>query len=577
MRVSNRLIYSLITAAVIQNVPAQNKFENGVFVLNEDWFGKNNSSVNFLNTETGEFDYMLVQNNSDNGNLSLGCTAQYGVVYGDNIYVISKQDQDKGEGKLTGGRVVIADASTMKIKKSIPVIYELNGRSAADGRSFVGVNEDKGYIGTSNGIFILDLNSYEIKGRIEGSENPLVTGAEDNADGLGPLYKNQIGIMIRTHDYVFAIQQDKGVLVINPETDEIESVTEGCFSTMTQSADGNIWVGKNSNMSYQNYPYGVFGSTGEMWDGNQLLKINPGTLETEIIEMPEEYGLNQTWYAWTAGSLCASANQNRLYFTYNSNKWSWFTTSAMFMYDIDTQTFSKIYDSSKEMRYFYGCAIRVNPLDDKIYASLYLDNVSQSYFFYQLDNEGNKISQYEPIKRYWFPTLFIFPDIYAPEVAEFNPVTITPNEETIIDLSEMATDRDNNDASITKRIIHISDPGLEAVIKNNELKLYTSKSVSGKASVKVRFNSNGKTVDRILNINTETGIGNASVSDLSITALNHKILIKGINKRTSISIYNLTGQLVESVISENDYELRTLTLNKIYVLKIENRIYKITL
>ena len=577
MRVSNRLIYSLITAAVIQNVPAQNKFENGVFVLNEDWFGKNNSSVNFLNTETGEFDYMLVQNNSDNGNLSLGCTAQYGVVYGDNIYVISKQDQDKGEGKLTGGRVVIADASTMKIKKSIPVIYELNGRSAADGRSFVGVNEDKGYIGTSNGIFILDLNSYEIKGRIEGSENPLVTGAEDNADGLGPLYKNQIGIMIRTHDYVFAIQQDKGVLVINPETDEIESVTEGCFSTMTQSADGNIWVGKNSNMSYQNYPYGVFGSTGEMWDGNQLLKINPGTLETEIIEMPEEYGLNQTWYAWTAGSLCASANQNRLYFTYNSNKWSWFTTSAKFMYDIDTQTFSKIYDSSKEMRYFYGCAIRVNPLDDKIYASLYLDNVSQSYFFYQLDNEGNKISQYEPIKRYWFPTLFIFPDIYAPEVAEFNPVTITPNEETIIDLSEMATDRDNNDASITKRIIHISDPGLEAVIKNNELKLYTSKSVSGKASVKVRFNSNGKTVDRILNINTETGIGNASVSDLSITALNHKILIKGINKRTSISIYNLTGQLVESVITENDYEFRTLTLNKIYVLKIENRIYKITL
>ena len=568
MRVSNRLIYSLITAAVIQNVPAQNKFENGVFVLNEDWFGKNNSSINFLNTETGEFDYMLVQNNSDNGNLSLGCTAQYGVVYGDNIYVISKQDQDKGEGKLTGGRVVIADASTMKIKKSIPVIYELNGRSAADGRSFVGVNEDKGYIGTSNGIFILDLNSYEIKGRIEGSENPLVTGAEDNADGLGPLYKNQIGIMIRTHDYVFAIQQDKGVLVINPETDEIESVTEGCFSTMTQSADGNIWVGKNSNMSYQNYPYGVFGSTGEMWDGNQLLKINPGTLETEIIEMPEEYGLNQTWYAWTAGSLCASANQNRLYFTYNSNKWSWFTTSAMFMYDIDTQTFSKIYDSSKEMRYFYGCAIRVNTLADKIYASLYLDNVSQSYFFYQLDNEGNKISQYEPIKRYWFPTLFIFPDIYAPEVAEFNPVTITPNEETIIDLSEMATDRDNNDASITKRIIHISDPGLEAVIKNNELKLYTSKSVSGKASVKVRFNSNGKTVDRILNINTETGIGNASVSDLSITALNHKILIKGINKRTSISIYNLTGQLVESVITENDYEFRTLTLNKIYVLNI---------
>ena len=55
-------------------------------------------------------------------------------------------------------------------------------------------------------------------------------------------------MMLRTADYVFAIQQDKGVLVIDPQTDKIIHTVEGCFSTMAQSKDGDIWVGRNTNM-----------------------------------------------------------------------------------------------------------------------------------------------------------------------------------------------------------------------------------------------------------------------------------------------------------------------------------------
>ena len=120
------------------------------------------------------------------------------------------------------------------------------GQSIADGRGFVGVDETKGYVGTSNGIYILDFNNFEITRQIEGTENPLITGDEINSDGVGPLYQNQIGMMLRSSDYVFAIQQDKGVLVINPETDKVEKIIEGCFSTMVQSKDGNIWVGRNT-------------------------------------------------------------------------------------------------------------------------------------------------------------------------------------------------------------------------------------------------------------------------------------------------------------------------------------------
>lgn len=396
-----------------RHIAAQD-YTNGVFILNEDWYGHNNSTLNFLNPETGEFDYCIVQGNADNAGLSLGCTAQFGAIYGDNMYIISKQDQDPGEQRnLTGGRVVVLDAKTMKIKKSIPVIAEKNGKSVADGRSFVGVNETKGYIGTSNGIYILDLTDFEIKACISGSENPRSTGEESPSTVSGALYYNQIGMMIRTYDYVFAVQQDKGILVINPEADTIAHIIEGRFGTMTRSKDGTLWAGVNSNSEYREYPYGF---SGENWKGDRLLKINPSTLETEIIDIPVG-GINQTWYAWTAGSLCAGVGENVLYFTFNENKWNWFTTSKMYRYDIDGNKFTEIYDSQSEGRYFYGASIRVNPADDNIYAALYVNNASQIYFIYQMDGNGHVLKVFEPVERYWFPAMFIFPDSQLPGTA----------------------------------------------------------------------------------------------------------------------------------------------------------------
>ena len=282
----------LYTAAMLfactYSLHGQTTYTDGVFMLNEDWYGHNNSTLNFIRPDhpTDPFEYYIIQNNESNAGQSLGATAQFGAVYGDYLFIISKQDQDAGDGlspgesaeTRQGGRIVVADAQTMEIKSRIPIIRaNEKGVSIADGRSFVGVDETKGYVGTSNGIYILSFSPFEITGRIEGTENPLVTGDEDNADGVGPLYQNQIGMMLRTADYVFAIQQDKGVLVIDPQTDKIIHTVEGCFSTMTQSKDGDIWVGRNTNMDYQHYPYGNMGSSGECWEGKELLRIDPET------------------------------------------------------------------------------------------------------------------------------------------------------------------------------------------------------------------------------------------------------------------------------------------------------------
>ena len=571
-----KLLFGFALWAAFFTATAQSKeYTNGVFILNEDWFGHNNSTINFLNPETGEFDYLIFQENTDNAGASLGCTAQFGTIYGDNLYVISKQDQDPGEtNPVSGGRIIVADAKTLKIKKRIPVIFEINGKSAADGRGFVGVNESKGYVGTSNGIFIMNLSNFQIGRRIAGTENPLISGGESNADGVGPLYNNQIGMMCRTPDYVFAIQQDKGVLVIDPESDAVIKVINGCYSTLTQSKDGTVWVGKNSNMAYQKYPYGT---VGENWDGNQLLKINPNTLATETINMSGGAGINQTWYAWTAGSLCASVKENALYFAYNESDWNWFTTSKMYRYDIDSDEFTLIYDSENEERYFYGASLRINPLDDKIYAALYLDNIDQTYFIYQLNNSGNLLKTFEPIKRYWFPAMFIFPDNYAPEVSEFSQVSLSNTTPVTIDLKNKASDQDNLSAAITKRIISNDNRNIvTATIKSNKLTLTAKSDKTGTANIKIRFNSNGKTVDRVQEVIVSTVSGDneapTAPTNLATEAAETSIALSWTASTDNIGVKGYTiyldGDSIETT-TETNFNITGLSSGTGYTLAVQ--------
>lgn len=160
-------------------------YTKGTFIVNEDWYGHQNSTINFL-TDNGEWVYRVVQ--KENPGIELGCTAQYGQIYGDKFYVTSKQEKDPG-ASVVGGRVNILDAKTMKMEKQIQTIS-----TNADGRAFLGVDEHKGYVGTSNGIFILDLDKQEIAGSVEGTTN-------GGGSAYDRLYSGQIGSMVRVNDH----------------------------------------------------------------------------------------------------------------------------------------------------------------------------------------------------------------------------------------------------------------------------------------------------------------------------------------------------------------------------------------
>ena len=166
-------VLCLVGSAAAQDIP---DFTDGCLIVNEDWFGHNNSTVNHLSSD-GTFTYRIIQavNGSD---IQLGCTAPIGVIYGDRFYVTSKQPKDGG-ADVTGGRLSVFHWPSLKILNKFE---ELPG--GGDGRSFVGVNEHKGYVSTSNGICVLNLDNMAFEKVIEGTENP-------NTDDYGRLYYGQ--------------------------------------------------------------------------------------------------------------------------------------------------------------------------------------------------------------------------------------------------------------------------------------------------------------------------------------------------------------------------------------------------
>ena len=589
------LLFCIIASVLCTNIKAQG-YTNGAYVLNEDWYGHNNSTLNFWNPTTSTIDYLIMQM-ANNYEYSLGCTAQYGQLYGDYIVITSKQDRDPGEpADVQSGRITILNRKTLKpIGDEIHPLISVNenDKSDADGRGVCFVNNEKFYVGTSNGIYVFKWDAkgkvftWDSEAIIDGTGNELITGDEiSNADGLGPLYKNQIGMMLRTQDYVFAIKQDLGVFVINPETDEVVDIIEGCFSTMAQSKDGNIWVGVNyQEEGYEfnlQYPYGW---NGNAWNGSQLMCIDQYTLETRYVDL-EVGGVPQSWYAWTAGTLTASNTENALYFVYtdpSAGQINWFRNCNLYHYDIDKNECEEIYNSETDGLYFYGGAIQCNPKDGNIYAALYIgENIATQDWVYAIINNKGEMQQYQtPIKRYWYPAMFIFPDNEAPVVEHLSDVAIADENPIEITLADKVKDVDSNNASIIKSINKVADESIvkAEIVKGNLLLTPLKK---GTTSVELAFNSNGKVTTKTINVSTysnniETTINHETINKINVITVRGNVMITGISDAQPIEIYNAQGVLIKRAIINNGDIISDLTRGTLYIIRISNQSFKIIL
>ncbi len=560
-----------IIVAEPDRTPLADNYQDGTFWLNEESFGHTNGSVNYI-TKDKDIKYRVYE--SQNPYQSFGATSQYGIIYGGKLIVMSKQHDDGGDPRQGGGRVVVADAKTLKKLASFDYIgadtrpsSSPDGKGDGDGRACVGVNENKVYIGTTDGIQTLDLNTLTLGGLVSG----IPSG--ENA------YAGQIGDMVAAGNYVFAIQQDTGVHVIDAATDAVvktfpTTATEGGVTAIgapqgiTQSMDGNVWVATTSG-------------------GNGMFCcIDPATLEiTQQVQLPTGIRVTCGWGAWRSTNFQGAKNENALWFgagveasivSGNSGYYKW-------VIGTDISTIQPVYVFPKDLpgvdnKTFQAPYATVR-YDDRsnellIAATHGASSAYRNTWLHFVNCQTGEISKTIEMKKYyWFPALPIFPDKYAPEFGDIETIDIryiegqTPEAKTI-DLTDLVTDRDNIAANIRLSIVSEESGIYEAALNGKTLTVTAKPGQFGMESIALKAESNGvvTTVDIPVNIELISGVDNAYTDNGIITVSGHTVRVLNM-EGTDFVVYDMSGRAVSAFnANSNDARVRLTVPDGIYII-----------
>ena len=468
-----------ILAANVTAAPAQTSggttpyggYEDGTFILNEGWFGHDGGSINFLAADGG-MTYNVQER--ENAGFSFGNTSCSGMVYGGRLYVMSKQ---AGE---TGGALVVMDAKTLK------VIASFNEIGGGDGRSIAGANPHKVYIGTTAGVVTFDVDNMEIGDVVQGI-------GEEGA------YRVNVGEMPKAGGYGLGIEKGVGVRAIDAETDRVGG-TIACTDVqgIAQTADGSVWIA----------------SSGE------LTCVDPATLETEeMLTLPEGVNVMCQWGAWKPTAFCASRTANVLYWNQGG---SWIGGNEFYRYEIgsDISTLKPFFtieglpaaDDAKTQQ-AYGVARyddRTGQLVVLTTQSGYGANYEHNWIHLVNGATGELEKTVTLDEYYWFPTLPIFPDKYAPEfVGVENKVGLEENGQPYtVDLAGKVADRDNIAYNITLSLAGGGDPSVaDARLEGTTLTI--APVAEGTTTVTLAAESNGVVTELpiAVSVGASTGIG----------------------------------------------------------------------
>lgn len=433
----------------LEYLPATVDYTKGVYIVNEDWTGHRNSTVNFLSKD-GTFVYDHVEN--------LGVTACYGTFFGNRFYAISKQDGGYG-------RISVCDANSTR------VIKQINSIDGNEGRSFCGVDEHKAYVSTSRGIYTLNLDELTVGAAVK------------NADG-GDAKLGECGNMVRLGDYVYATEYGNSLRIIDCNTDRIAATITAKVYSITMSKDGQLWVSTDKGIS----------------------RVNTETNKLETISLPK--GINvpaNSNGAWCPDGLCASMQNNVIYWT--SVTWN---ILKVFKYDIDNNEFAKVVDLTNDAdkwKMYSASNLRVDPVTDNLYVSLFKDWGSQDYAVRIYDNKGTQLNEYELTqKNYWFPGMFVFPDVEDPIAGKIEAVNVEENKDVVVDLAKVCSDADNFQAAIVKTVKSVADNNVAtATVKNGKLVVTGVK--AGNTTVTLNFCSNGISTTATVNVTVTQATG----------------------------------------------------------------------
>lgn len=365
------------------SVSAQQKeYTDGVFMLNEGWFGTEKASINYLDKE-GNWEYRVAL--AKNGETyELGTTGCYATIADGKMYIVSKKksvaDKEAKDPTLT-----VCDAKTMEVLAQINTIHNAEGTAAADGRAFLAVKDfGKGFLSTTEGVYTFNLD--------DNTMGKLIAGT----DGLA---NNQTGNMVYADGKVYAVDQRRGLLVIDAAEGKllktVNNEGEGSYNSIVQAKDGSIWLTCSKSTKAVSH----------------IVKFNPSDCSTETVNLPEGvYPPTNSWGAWNPDCFTASTTENALFWNGATGDWS--NGQHIYKFDIATKQVSLLLDftAAEEKPYVYGAACRMNPYSGDLYLSVTKGSAwgDESELRVYDATTGALKNAYPMEKNYWFPEMPVF-------------------------------------------------------------------------------------------------------------------------------------------------------------------------
>lgn len=465
--------------------PDEFTFTNGIIFINEDRYGPNQGSINYYNYDYDEMEYNVYA--FMNPGMTLGVTTQFGQLYGDHLFVVSKQaNGSEASGSTVGSRLAVLDAETLKQQGSVLRFGE-SPDSIYDGRAYCAVTPDKGYISTSAGIFVFDVPTMSVTGAIDGT----MSSAKGDYNSL---YRDQCGDMVRFGQYVFAVQQGKGLHVIDPATDAlVTTVPFPNIVTVFVTAGGNLYVANNSREIYD--------YSGGPYEAN-FTRIDPVTFEVmDVFELEGTRGAMSSWGAWRACMVCADPVNERVYYNYDEYQ------NHISCYDFSTRQFIDHYidlpeaadinwDGTRNHQGLYSSALSFDRHTGDFVvmtieaAPMYAYQVLNHNWVLFYDANTKELKRQVRLQdAYWFPAMAVYPDVSDPTVI-IADTQLAQGETYTIDLIGAVSDPDNM-AALAVTTVQTENPQIARVWVSG-VDLHIEALSPGQTVVNVTVDSNGR-------------------------------------------------------------------------------------
>ncbi|MGX5819099.1 DUF5074 domain-containing protein [Chitinophaga lutea] len=287
--------------------PPAGPYQNGVYVINEGWFGTQTGSVWFYayGADTLQpWAYHTVNPGKQLGGVMN--TLQYASIHDNKLYLVIK----------AGGPLVVTDAHTLVETGRV--------ERAADGKAitFTGVDATRGLIGAEDGIYPVNLAGLSVGSKLPGIGSPT-------------------GNMLKAGNYIFAHNRDSGMLVLNAATYAVAGKPYKATIGFVQGRDGRVYGAKDS----------------------LLISAHPATLALDTVKLP--FAVVSPFGAWRSVSMTASKAHNHVFIVQPGKGWSYGT--KLYRYVIgNPNSLAQPFITLPEGQYFYGSGVNYDHHKDEL-------------------------------------------------------------------------------------------------------------------------------------------------------------------------------------------------------------------